>query len=198
MTVAERVADLAELATEYDVLGELGRGGSAVVYRGRDRSLGRDVASALAYAHARGVVHRDVKPENVFLDEETGRALLSDFGIARSDEQDSMTLTGTAIGTPFYMSPEQIDGAAVDGRSDLYSLGLVAWEMLTGRRPWDGESLYNVIYKQKHEDLPPIEALQPGVPLRLQYIVERMLQKQPSARWAGADGFLAQLSHTVL
>jgi alpha-tubulin suppressor-like RCC1 family protein len=273
--------ELAQLTAEYQILGELGRGGSAVVYRGRDRGLGRDVAikvvhprplspdddavarlsreartvaqlqhpnivsvfavrrltggglalvmqlvpgrtlkaivqqdgplsidrfervlrdvaSALAYAHARGVVHRDVKPENIFVDEETGRAMLSDFGIARSDEHDSMTLTGTAIGTPFYMSPEQIDGGTTDGRSDLYSLGLVCWEMLTGQRPWDGESLYNVIYKQKHEELAPIEALRSGVPPRLQYIVERMLQKNPAARWAGAEGMLAQLSHTVL
>ncbi len=274
-------ADVAELSNEYELLGELGRGGSAVVYRAQDRSLGRevaikvvhpraavpgddpvarlareartvaqlqhpnivtvfavrrlrsgglalvmqmvpgntlkaviqrdgplapdraerilrDVAQALAYAHARGVVHRDVKPENIFLDEESGRALLSDFGIARSDEHDSMTMTGTALGTPFYMSPEQVEGGTLDGRSDLYSLGLVAWEMLTGRRPWDGESLYNVIYKQKHEELPPIEALRPGVPTRLQYLVERMLQKRPAARWAGAEGLLAQLSHSVL
>ncbi|MGZ8379671.1 MAG: RCC1 domain-containing protein [Gemmatirosa sp.] len=274
-------ADVAELSNEYELLGELGRGGTAVVYRAQDRSLGRevaikvvhpraaapgddpvarlarearmvaqlqhpnivtvyavrrlrsgglalvmqlvpgstlkavvqregplapdraervvrDVAEALAYAHARGVVHRDVKPENIFLDEESGRAMLSDFGIARSDEHDSMTMTGTALGTPFYMSPEQVEGGALDGRSDLYSLGLVAWEMLTGRRPWDGESLYNVIYKQKHEELPPIEALRTGVPQRLQYVVERMLQKRPAARWAGADGLLAQLSHTVL
>ncbi|GLC27737.1 protein kinase domain-containing protein [Roseisolibacter agri] len=274
-------ADVAELSNEYELLGELGRGGSAVVYRAQDRSLGRevaikvvhpraaapgddpvarlareartvaqlqhpnivtvfavrrlrsgglalvmqmvpgntlkaiiqrdgplaperaerilrDVAQALAYAHARGVVHRDVKPENIFLDEESGRALLSDFGIARSDEHDSMTMTGTALGTPFYMSPEQVEGGTLDGRSDLYSLGLVAWEMLTGRRPWDGESLYNVIYKQKHEELPPIEALRPGVPTRLQYLVERMLQKRPAARWAGAEGLLAQLSHAVL
>jgi alpha-tubulin suppressor-like RCC1 family protein len=274
-------ADVAELSDEYELLGELGRGGTAVVYRAQDRTLGRevaikvvhpraaapgddpvarlareartvaqlqhpnivtvfavrrlrsgglalvmqlvpgatlkqvvqregplapdraervlrDVAQALAYAHARGIVHRDVKPENIFLDEESGRAMLSDFGIARSDEHDSMTMTGTALGTPFYMSPEQVEGKAVDGRSDLYSLGLVAWEMLTGRRPWDGESLYNVIYKQKHEELPPIEALRAGVPQRLQYVVERMLQKRPASRWAGADGLLAQLSHTVL
>jgi alpha-tubulin suppressor-like RCC1 family protein len=273
--------ELAQLAAEYEILGELGRGGSAVVYRAVDRGLGRDVAikvvhprplspdddavarlareartvaqlqhpnivtvfavrrlasgglalvmqlvpgrtlkaivqqdgpfsadrcqrvlrdvaSALAYAHSRGVVHRDVKPENIFVDEQSSRALLSDFGIARSDDYESMTLTGTAIGTPFYMSPEQIEGTAVDGRSDLYSLGLVAWEMLTARRPWDGESLYNVIYKQKHEELPPIEALRSGVPPRLQYIIERMLQKDPRARWAGADGLLAQLSHSVL
>jgi serine/threonine protein kinase len=274
-------ARLSELGDEYELLSELGRGGSAVVYHARDRALRRDVAikvvhpratspsddpvarlareartvaqlqhphivtvygvrrlhggglalimqyvpgstlkavvqregplppdrcervlrdvaRALAFAHARGIVHRDVKPENIFLDAESGRALLADFGIARTDEHESMTLTGTAIGTPFYMSPEQVEGAPLDGRSDLYSLGLVAWEMLTGRRPWDGESLYNVIYKQKHEELPPIEALRSGAPRRLQYIVERMLQKRPAARWAGADGLLAQLEHSVL
>lgn len=274
-------AELAELADEYQILHELGRGGSAIVYRARDRALGRDVAikvvhprltspdddqvarlareartvaqlqhpgvvsvyavrrlqsggltlvmqfvpgrtlkatiqddgplsaeraesvlrdvaGALAYAHARQVVHRDVKPENIFLDADTGRALLADFGIARVAEADSLTMTGTAIGTPFYMSPEQVDGKPVDGRSDLYSLGLVAWEMLTGLRPWDGESLYHVIYKQKHDELPPIEALRRDVPRRLQYIVERMLQKQPGARWPGADGLLAQLDQLIL
>ena len=274
-------AELAELADEYEFLDELGRGGSAIVYRARDRALGRDVAikvvhprptssdddqvarlareartvaqlqhpgivtvyavrrlqsggltlvmqlvpgrtlkaaiqdggpfgpdraegvlrdvaHALAYAHARQIVHRDVKPENIFLDADTGRALLADFGIARVAEADSFTMTGTAIGTPFYMSPEQVDGKPVDGRSDLYSLGLVAWEMLTGLRPWDGESLYHVIYKQKHDELPPIEAIRRDVPRRLQYIVERMLQKHPAARWAGADGLLAQLGRTIL
>ncbi|HEY0776903.1 MAG TPA: protein kinase [Gemmatirosa sp.] len=274
-------AELAELAGEYDVIEELGRGGSAIVYRAHDRTLGRDVAikvvhprptspnddpvarlarearmvaglehpgivsvyavrrlsaggltlvmqlvpgetlktviqrggpldperaeavlrdvaHALAYAHGRQVVHRDVKPENIFVHASGGRALISDFGIARSTAADSLTLTGTAIGTPFYMSPEQIEGRPVDGRSDLYSLGLVAWEMLTGRRPWDGESLYHVIYKQKHDDLPPIEAFRPDVPRRLQYIIERMLQKLPAARWAGAEGLLVQLDRRIL
>ena len=274
-------AELAELQDDYDIRGELGRGGAAVVYHARDRALGRevaikvvhprptspdddpvarlarearvvaqlqhpnivavyavrrlrggglalimqlvaggtlktavqaggplapervegilrDVAAALAYAHARDHVHRDVKPENIFLDERSGRALLSDFGIARSATTDSMTMTGTAIGTPFYMSPEQVDGGIVDGRSDVYSLGLAAWEALTGRRPWDGESLYSVIHKQKFEELPPIEALRLGVPRRLQYLVERMLQKRPGARWAGAEGLLAQLDHPML
>jgi serine/threonine protein kinase/alpha-tubulin suppressor-like RCC1 family protein len=268
---------------EYTMLGELGRGGSAIVYRARDRELLRDVAikvvrprfaaqadeaierlareartvarlqhpnivtvhavkrlrdgglalvmqlvpgrtlkqaiqddgpfsperaervlkdvaEALAFAHAHGVVHRDVKPENVFLDAETDRALLSDFGIAHSAEFDSrLTMTGAAIGTPAYMAPEQIDGGAANARSDLYSLGLLTWEMLTGERPWDGEALYNVIFKQKNEELPAIDSVRPGeVPPRLQYITERMLQKKPAARWAGADGLLVALNAWVV
>ena len=160
----------------------------------------RDIAEALAFAHAHGVVHRDVKPENVFLDSSTGRAMLSDFGIAHSKEFDvRLTMTGAAIGTPAYMAPEQIDGGPANARSDLYSLGLVAWEMLTGVRPWADEALYTVIYKQKHEELPAIDALRPGqVPPRLQYIVERMLQKKPAARWAGADGLLVALTNWML
>ncbi len=268
---------------DYTILGELGRGGSAIVYRARDRELFRDVAikvvrprfaaqaddaiarlareartvarlqhpnivtvhavkrlrdgglalvmqlvpgrtlkqaiqddgpfsperaervlkdvaEALAFAHANGVVHRDVKPENVFLDAETDRALLSDFGIAHSAEFDSrLTMTGAAIGTPAYMAPEQIDGGAANARSDLYSLGLLTWEMLTGERPWEGEALYNVIFKQKNEELPAIDFVRPGeVPPRLQYITERMLQKKPAARWAGADGLLAALNAWVV
>ena len=274
--------EVSDLNVDYEIIAELGRGGSAIVYRARDRALGRevaikvvrprhattddeslqrlareartvaglqhpnivtvhavkrlddgglalvmqlvpgrtlkqavaedgsfaperaervlrDVASALAYAHAHGVIHRDVKPENIFIDADTGRALLSDFGIAHSAEFDSrLTMTGTAIGTPAYMSPEQIDGKQTDSRSDVYSLGLVAWEMLTGRRPWDGESLYNVIFKQKREELPSIDSLTVGVPLRLQYIVERMMQKRPGARWAGADGLLAHMNAWVI
>jgi alpha-tubulin suppressor-like RCC1 family protein len=126
--------------------------------------------------------------------------LLSDFGIAHSNEFDSrLTMTGSAIGTPAYMAPEQIDGAPANARSDLYSLGLLTWEMLTGERPWAGDALYNVIYKQKHEELPAIDSLRPGaVPARLQYIVERMLQKRPGARWAGADGLLAALNAWVV
>src|SRR5688572_106696 len=154
-------------------------------------SVLRDVASALGYAHRRGIVHRDVKPENVFLDERTGRALLSDFGIARRIEGDiPITLLGAALGTPQYMSPEQIDGAKVDGRSDIYSLGVLGWELLTGRRPWAGESLYGVIYKQKHEDLPRITSLRPRVPANLLFAIEGALVKNREKRWQRAEQFI--------
>ncbi len=266
-----------ELNDEYEYLGELGRGGMAVVYRARERALGRevavkvvrprfhadeeavsrlareartvaqlehpnivslhaikklnnglalvmqivpgktlkaalasgpmapesaeavlkDIARALAYAHRCGVVHRDVKPENIFLDEVTGRALLSDFGVARSiTENTELTATGTAIGTPTYMSPEQIDGGSLDGRTDLYALGMVGWEMLSGERPWMGESLYSVIYRQKHDLPTPLDVIRPDVPPRLQFLIEGLLPKRAEHRWPSAARFLTLLSTT--
>ena len=159
-------------------------------------SILRDVASALGYAHQHGIVHRDVKPENIFLDPTRRRALLSDFGIARSiDPEAGITLLGAALGTPQYMSPEQIDGQMVDGRSDIYSLGVLGWELLTGRRPWAGESLYGVIYKQKHEELPRITSLRPRVPANLLFAIEGALVKDKSRRWQTIDEFLNQLTY---
>ncbi|HEU0080097.1 MAG TPA: serine/threonine-protein kinase, partial [Longimicrobiaceae bacterium] len=156
----------------------------------------RDLAEALSYAHGRRIVHRDVKPGNVYLDDETGRALLADFGIARWADAEELTLEGTALGTPTYMSPEQIDGLAVDGRSDLYSLGLVGYEMLTGRRPWEGATLYATIYNHKNAAIPPLEELRPGVPPRLAAAVEAALRKDRDARWASAGELLACLAGT--
>ena len=156
----------------------------------------RDVANALAYAHRRGIVHRDVKPENVFLDRHSGRALLADFGIARRIEGDApITLLGAALGTPQYMSPEQIDGARVDGRSDIYSVGVLGWELLTGRRPWAGENLYSIIYKQKHEHLAPITTLRPRVPANLLMAIERALEKDPARRWQSAEELVEHLAY---
>jgi serine/threonine protein kinase/uncharacterized protein YecT (DUF1311 family) len=159
-------------------------------------SVLRDVANALGYAHRRGIVHRDVKPENVFLDATRGRAVLSDFGIARKIDSDaSLTLLGAALGTPQYMSPEQIDGGKVDGRSDIYSLGVLGWELLTGRRPWAGESLYGIIYRQKHEDLPRITSIRPRVPANLLFAIEGALVKDRALRWQSTDEFLEHLTY---
>jgi TonB family protein len=159
-----------------------------------ERVLG-EVAAALEHAHRHGVIHRDIKPENIYLHAESGRALLADFGIAKPlDGENSLTLNGTVIGTPAYMSPEQVDGREVDGRSDLYSLGLVGYEMITGRRPWEGENLYSIIYKQKHEELPPLERLRPGTPSALRAALEGALKKEREQRWNSVAEFAAQLA----
>ena len=159
-------------------------------------SVLRDVATALGYAHGRGIVHRDVRPENVFLEKSTGRALLADFGIARRIEEDApITLHGASLGTPQYMSPEQIDGREIDGRADIYSLGVLGWELLTGKRPWAGANLYSVIYKQKHEDLPRITSLRPRVPANLLFAIEGALAKDRTHRWQTTDQFLEELTY---
>jgi serine/threonine protein kinase/alpha-tubulin suppressor-like RCC1 family protein len=153
----------------------------------------REVASALAAAHAMGIIHRDVKPENIFITDD-GRALLADFGVARSMSGDTqLTMHGVAIGTPSYMSPEQIDGTDLDGRGDIYSLGLVAWEMFTGHRPWEGESLYAVLYHQRHHELPDVRDMRPDVSDEIADVVAGAIEKDPSARWQSMDEMIAAL-----
>jgi serine/threonine protein kinase/alpha-tubulin suppressor-like RCC1 family protein len=153
----------------------------------------REVALALEAAHAMGIVHRDVKPENIFIDHD-GRALLADFGVARSmSSETQLTMSGVAIGTPTYMAPEQIDGAELDGRGDVYSLGLVGWEMLMGRRPWDGESLYAVLYHQKHHELPDVRQSRPDVPDRLGDAIAGAIEKDREVRWQSARELIAAL-----
>lgn len=160
-------------------------------------SVLRDIGSALRAAHAMGIVHRDVKPENIFIDTE-GRALLADFGVARSMTSDTqLTMSGIAIGTPAYMAPEQIDGVPLDGRGDIYSLGLVGWEMLTGKRPWEGSSLYAVIYQQKHEHLPDVRDMQAGIPDQLATVIAGAIEKDRAVRWQSADELIAALDGLV-
>lgn len=150
-----------------------------------------DVASALAYAHRRRIVHRDVKPENIYIDDEVGTARLADFGVARPWDMDTrLTLPGESLGTPAYMAPEQIDGQDVDGRSDVFSLGLVAYEMLSGSHPWEGESIYSIIFKQKQEDPRPLREIRPDLSDRVIAIVERAIRKDPADRWASAEEML--------
>jgi serine/threonine protein kinase/alpha-tubulin suppressor-like RCC1 family protein len=268
-------AALAALEPEYWILGEIGRGGTAIVYLARDRATGdevaiklirpkyleddeaiarfarearfvaqldhpnvvgvhrvldlgasgialvmahvdgrtlkqviqqerplaqevvvdilRQVAGALAAAHRMGIIHRDVKPENIFIDAD-GRALLADFGVARSMTGDTqLTMNGVAIGTPSYMAPEQIDGDRIDGRADVYSLGLVAWEMLTGHRPWEGESLYAVLYHQRHHELQSVRDLRPDISDRLADAVAGAIEKDPEARWQSMDELIDAL-----
>ncbi|HUS21724.1 MAG TPA: protein kinase, partial [Aeromicrobium sp.] len=156
-------------------------------------SVLRQVAGALAAAHRMGIIHRDVKPENIFIDSD-GRALLADFGVARSMTGDTqLTMNGVAIGTPSYMAPEQIDGDHIDGRADIYSLGLVAWEMLTGHRPWEGESLYAVLYHQRHHELPALRELRPDISEKLADTIAGAIEKDPAARWQNMDALIDAL-----
>ncbi len=148
----------------------------------------REVAEALAYAHKRGVVHRDIKPHNVLLEEETGRSLVTDFGIARTAEGSSLTASGMLVGTAAYLSPEQITGGHADHRADLYALGVMAYEMLTGELPFNGPTPTAVLMKRLASPPVPVEKLRPDVPRALRDVVEGCLAHDPAERFqSGTD-----------
>ncbi|HEX6317167.1 MAG TPA: serine/threonine-protein kinase [Gemmatimonadaceae bacterium] len=148
----------------------------------------REVADALDYAHQRGVIHRDIKPDNILIDRESGRALVTDFGIAWAVEAASrLTVTGIAVGTPTYMSPEQATGERMlDGRSDIYSLGVVAYQMLTGRVPFSAANAMALLLKHVTERPRPIRDFRPDAPQPLSDAIERALLKSPEDRWPTA------------
>ena len=152
------------------------------------RRIVREAADALNYAHHRGVIHRDIKPDNILLEADTGRVMVTDFGIARAVEAGSrLTATGAAIGTPTYMSPEQAVGEReVDGRSDIYSLGVVAYQMLTGRVPFTGGNSMALLLKHVTERPRPIEELRPETPKAMREAIERALMKDREDRWPTA------------
>jgi serine/threonine-protein kinase len=155
----------------------------------------RDVADALAYAHERGVVHRDIKPDNILIDAESGRPMVTDFGIARavSDGDSRLTATGIAIGTPTYMSPEQAAGErTIDGRSDLYSLGIVGYQMLTGRPPFTANSTPAILVKHISERPTPVDQLR-DVPEDLARVIMMLLEKDPDARFPSASAVVSAL-----
>ncbi len=150
--------------------------------------IARQVADALAYAHSRDIVHRDIKPDNILLDR-SGHVLVTDFGIAKAAQAATtaqLTTEGMVIGTPQYMSPEQAAGDKVDGRSDIYSLGIVLYQMLTGFPPFDGESSASILAKQLTQDPAPIRRDRPDVTDELALVLDRMLEKEPGARFQTA------------
>jgi serine/threonine-protein kinase len=150
-----------------------------------------EVADALEYAHACGVVHRDIKPDNILLDGATGRAVVTDFGIARAAAGDArLTLTGVAVGTPAYMSPEQAMGEReVDGRSDQYSLGIVGYQMLVGETPFKAANTPAMLVKHLSEVPRPVRELRPDVPAPLAAAIDRALSKKAEDRWPSAGAF---------
>jgi serine/threonine-protein kinase len=152
----------------------------------------REVAWALAFAHAQGVVHRDVKPDNILLESATGRVLVADFGIAGA-AGDGAGDTGVS-GTPEFMSPEQALGAAIDARSDLYGLGATAFFALSGRLPFEGDTATEILAKHVTEPAPPLASLGISVPRKLAALVDRCLAKEPQQRPADAQALAEQLS----
>jgi predicted Ser/Thr protein kinase len=159
----------------------------------RAARIAEDVATALQAAHERGLVHRDVKPGNVMIDPE-GRTKVMDFGIARAAANDTLTQTGAVLGTAAYLSPEQARGDPVDARSDIYSLGAVLYEMLTGRPPFTADSPVAIAYAHVNDQPDPPSAHRPGVSPELEAVTIRALAKDPGDRYPSAEAFRAAIA----
>lgn len=162
-------------------------------------SLFTTIGLALDYAHQKGMIHRDIKPENILLDKSTGKApgepILTDFGIARLQGTNDSTLTRAWLGTPRYLSPEQAESHAIDKRSDLYSLGIVLYEMLTGITPFRGDNPFAIMMQHVHEQPPPPSLINANVTPALSAVVLRSIAKDPAARYPGATAMALALAN---
>ncbi|MBN2408960.1 MAG: protein kinase [Candidatus Aminicenantes bacterium] len=154
--------------------------------------IAKQVAAGLAEAHRTGVVHRDLKPHNIMIDEE-GTARITDFGLARLRKGDDGTLTNPGMGTPSYLSPEQVEGSGTDGRSDLYSLGIVLYEMLTGRVPFEGDSPYSTAMERLIKEPPDPRSANPEIPEALVQVIMKCLQKDRENRYQIAEELISDL-----
>jgi formylglycine-generating enzyme required for sulfatase activity/predicted Ser/Thr protein kinase len=171
----------------------LGAGGPLPV--SRVQAIIEQIASALDYAHARGLVHRDIKPSNVMVADD-GRATLTDFGLVKAGEGTHLTASGVVFGTPEYMSPEQAEGKVLDARSDIYSLGVVLYEMLAGRAPFVADTTPAVMYKHVHEP-PPLEELPSDLPQGVVAVVEKALAKKQEERYRSAGEMAQALKQAI-
>jgi len=181
------VFELVEGQTLADVLHEEGR----LPVR-RALEIAMQVARGLGFAHEQGLIHRDVKPQNVILNGD-GRAKVTDFGIARSLDVQGVTQSGAVLGTSNYIAPEQASGRSVDRTTDVYSLGVVLFELLTGEVPFPGESFVAVAMQHVSEPPPSVLEVRPDVPVRVARAVDRALEKDPAERFPSMDAFAAEL-----
>jgi serine/threonine protein kinase len=156
----------------------------------------RPLADALDYAHSRGLIHRDIKPSNIIVGEE-GNVALTDFGIVRAAQATRLTKAGTVMGTPEYMAPEQARGDEVDPRTDQYSLGIVAYELLAGNAPFEEESTPTLLYKIVHEAPPPLRAARPDLPEAVERVMTRALAKQRQERYRSCGEFVDALEQAI-
>src|SRR5229473_1972149 len=168
----------------------LGQGQSLPVVQAVD--VAAQVGEGLAYAHQHQVVHRDIKPANIMITPE-GRAKIADFGIARMRSSETRTQTGVIMGSPKYISPEQVVGKRADHRSDIFSLGVILYQCLTGSTPFNGDGLSALMYQITNHDPAPPSSVNPQVPVMLDYIVAKVLAKTPEARYQSAADFANDL-----
>jgi serine/threonine-protein kinase len=168
----------------------LAQGQSLAVVQAVD--VAAQVAEGLAYAHQHQVVHRDIKPANIMITPQ-GRAKIADFGIARMRSSETRTQTGVILGSPKYISPEQVVGKRADHRSDIFSLGIILYECLTGATPFNGEGLSALMYQITNHDPAPPSSANPQVPVMLDYIIAKVLAKAPEARYQSAADFANDL-----
>jgi len=156
--------------------------------------IARRCLEGLRAAHAQGLIHRDVKPGNILLDRTTGQPVLVDFGLARRvDDQAHLTATGTVMGTVDYIAPEQARGRRMDHRADVYALGVVLYQLLAGRLPYEADSLMSMVFQHTHEEPHPLESAAPEVPQRVREIVLRMMARNPDDRYQTCDAVLADI-----
>ena len=190
----EQQGDLAYIAMEYvdgptldQVLSE-----PEPLEAARMFSILGQTAVALDYAHSKGIVHRDIKPANIMISED-GTSKIADFGIAKITAAENLTMTGSIVGTPHYMSPEQVQGQPVDGRSDQFSLAVISYEMLTGEKPYTGEHLTTVVYKIVAEEPVLPHRLNPSLSTAIENVLRKALSKKPDARYRNCQEFIDSL-----
>jgi len=162
-------------------------------------AIGIQLAEALDYAHSRGVVHRDIKPSNILLLPDGKTIKIADFGIAHVDDPDAAqkTQVGTVLGTPQYMSPEQVMGQKVDGRSDLFSVGVILYQLCSGQKPFDSNTVATLLFKITQEEPPPIAEVAPDLPVGVQHIISKLLAKAPERRFQSGKDLARALRHEL-